>query len=123
MTTYPNVPDAPGVPPVNRAPNAPSDGFVPINPNAVTTQSLAPGFKDVGQLNSVQVVQYAWGIYDQSNTAVIVPDNIVSFEYSKEYRIAKSPMEGGAFQSYNKVETPYMSRVVMTKGGSNGDRA
>lgn len=123
MTTYPNVPNSPGVPPVNRAPNAPSDGFVPINPNAVTTQTLAPGFKDVGQLNSIQVVQYAWGIYDQSNTAVIVPDSFVSFEYSKEYRISNYPLEQGAFQSYNKVEAPYMSRVSMTKGGSNGDRS
>lgn len=62
-----------------------------------------------------------WGIF-LNNKQVIKPDSVLAFEYKKEYRLADYPMEQGAFQTYNKVTTPYDVRVSMTKGGSEVER-
>ena len=58
-----------------------------------------------------------WGIYLQ-NTKVITPDSIVSLDYRREWRLADYPQEQGAFQTYNKVLTPFDVRLRMTKGGN-----
>lgn len=58
-----------------------------------------------------------WGIY-KDGKPVIIADSVVSVEYQQEYRISNYPQEDGAFQSYNKVATPYDARVTYTKGGS-----
>jgi len=63
-----------------------------------------------------------WGIFDQSGLPVIIPDSIVSFDFKNEWRISEYPQEQGAFQSYNKVATPFDARITMTKGGSQNDR-
>ena len=64
-----------------------------------------------------------WGIFSKGTfLPAIIPDSIVSFDFKKEYRLANYPQEEGAFQSYNKVTMPYDARIVMTKGGSLGER-
>ena len=62
-----------------------------------------------------------WGVY-LSNQPVLVPDSYVAFDFKKEWRIADYPMERGAFQSYNKVTTPYDIRITLTIGGKVADR-
>lgn len=62
-----------------------------------------------------------WGIY-LNNNPVIVPDSVLSLDYKKEYNLADYPMENGAFQTYNKVATPYDVKITMTKGGTIADR-
>jgi hypothetical protein len=70
-------------------------------------------------------VQYGsaaqWGIY-QNSAPVILADNVVAFDYKKDWRISNYPQEEGAFQSYNKVTMPYDARITMTKGGTISDR-
>lgn len=63
-----------------------------------------------------------WGIY-KNNNIVLIADTVIGFDYRKEWRIARYPMEKGAFQDYNKVEMPYESRVRLTKGGTEADRS
>jgi hypothetical protein len=63
-----------------------------------------------------------WGLY-RNNQPVIVADSVAEIDYRQEWRLPQYPMEQGAFQSYNKVETPYLGRVRLTKGGSASDRA
>jgi len=84
----------------------------------------------VGQLlkNDLSLVSRAllkqrvqWGIF-LNNKPVITPDSVLSFDFKQEYRIADYPMEQGAFQSYNKVATPYDARVSMSRGGTVADR-
>ena len=66
----------------------------------------------------------AWGIYKSgTSTLAINADSIVKVEYKAAARIATAPQEDGAFQAYDKVQTPYESRVMLTKGGSESDRA
>lgn len=64
----------------------------------------------------------AWGIY-LSGQIAIAADSILKVEYKASARISNAPQEKGAFQAYNKVQAPYESRVQMTKGGSESDRA
>lgn len=64
-----------------------------------------------------------WGIYDSTGTDVVLqPDSFVALGYKQSYSVSNFPMEQGAFQSYNKVNTPFDVKVTMTKGGSDADR-
>jgi hypothetical protein len=106
--TYPNVPIALGVPPVARNPETtPGTG----------DPKLIRDADEIDQLSSAQ-----WGIYDQAGSNVLDPDNIASIGYSGEYRISDYPIEQGQFETYNKVATPFQSRVSMSKGGKLSDR-
>ncbi len=58
-----------------------------------------------------------WGIY-LNGVAALVADNIIAVDFKNDWRIADYPQEEGAFQSYNKVLTPYDVKVTMTKGGA-----
>lgn len=62
-----------------------------------------------------------WGIF-KDGSAAIVGDNVMAVEYMAEYRISDFPVEGGKFESYNKVKVPYDARVTFTKGGTVADR-
>lgn len=64
----------------------------------------------------------AWGIYLDGQLA-IQADSILKVEHKATARITNAPQENGAFQSYNKVQAPNESRVQLTKGGSESDRA
>lgn len=72
-------------------------------------------------LRALGTQQPQWGIF-LNNKPVITPDSVRTFDYKKEYRLADYPMEQGAFQTYNKVTTPYDVRISMTKGGSDLER-
>ncbi len=52
-----------------------------------------------------------WGIFSQSGQALLAVDSVDSIEYARDYRISDYPQEKGAFQSYNKVQTPFLAKV------------
>ena len=62
-----------------------------------------------------------WGIF-KDGTPVILADSVIEVDFKKEWRIADYPVEQGAFQSYNKVETPFDAKVKLSKGGKEADR-
>jgi hypothetical protein len=104
---YPDVPLAPGVPPVLR------------------DSPAAPPVRPLTSDNAAAISQYGpqWGIFDATGGLAVEPDNIVAFEANSEFRIADYPIENGKFESYNKVQMPYDLRVVMSKGGNDLDRS
>jgi hypothetical protein len=110
---YPDVPDADGVPNVARPPgsSAGDDQGTALSGVTVTAQKTQP--QDIGD---------QWGIADKSGTLVISGDAVSSFEYSKDYDVAKYPTEDGSFQSYNKVEQPFDVRISFVKSGTAEDR-
>lgn len=61
-----------------------------------------------------------WGIFKDGSSVLDVSGNgnVASFEYKKDWSIPDYPVEGGGFQSYNKVELPYDVRMRFSKGGS-----
>lgn len=105
---YPDVPIATGVPPVLRdAANSSIGGEARLSGDG----------SDVTQLAATQ-----WGIFTQGGVQIIRPDSVIGFGYAPEYRIADYPIEGGGFESYNKVAMPFQARVVMAKGGTLAER-
>lgn len=60
----------------------------------------------------------AWGIFTSEGSPVIVADNVLSFEFKKDWNVSDYPLEKGAFESYNKVQLPYEARIMFSTGGS-----
>ena len=54
-----------------------------------------------------------WGLYLNGQPA-IVAESCVSFEMRQDYVIANYPLESGAFESYDKVWTPFIIRMRLT---------
>lgn len=63
-----------------------------------------------------------WGIF-QNGVPVITADSVVSMEYRQEWLISDFPLELGAFESYDKVYSPYLVRFRFSAGGSEANRA
>ncbi len=106
---FPDVPVAPGVPPVHRdESNADTAEQPRINADA----------PDLAYASSVP----SWGVFDSNNERAIDPDSFVRFEIIGDYAVLDYPVEGGAFQSYNKVQKPYEIKLVVAQGGSVADR-
>ena len=57
-----------------------------------------------------------WGIYAQDGSEVLIVDSVAAVEYVRDYRISDYPQEKGAFQSYNKVQTPYHAPISFLIG-------
>ena len=63
-----------------------------------------------------------WGIYLGAKLQ-FNPDSMKSFDYIQATKISDYPQELGAFQSYNKVGTPFEVRIELTKGGNQRERS
>ena len=107
--TYPNVPVAPGVPPVFRA-GQPDTGEQPRKTDGA------------GAANNQASSAPRWGVFDASGASVITVDSVVRLEYLREFRISTYPVETGGFASYDKVATPADVRVLLVRGGSDDNR-
>jgi hypothetical protein len=116
---FPNVPNLPGVPPLNRSPLPSIEAFVNLG-------------SSIGTVLGGATQQSLWGIFDQpaagtdgttpDATRVIQPDSIREFSKRAEWRISNYPVQQGSFTSYNKVRLPPEYAVKMVKGGSLDDR-
>lgn len=62
-----------------------------------------------------------WGIFTQSGQPLIAVDSTDSVEYARDYRVSDYPQEQGAFQSYNKVQTPFQAKVGFLIAASRTD--
>lgn len=95
------------------------EGFVSLGATSLLTGD-SPNLLNV--LGNIVGIGTQWGIFDTNGNQVVQPDSVVGFDYRKEYTISDYPVELGAFESYDKVETPYEITIRMTKGGSLSDR-
>jgi hypothetical protein len=72
-------------------------------------------------LNGVQVVGQ-----DVNNIINIISGlgngNFLDLDYKARFSISNYPVEQGAFQSYNKVQSPYEVAVTVTAGGTAANR-
>lgn len=132
---YPNVPIAPGVPPVLRQIGAIQNTIVTLVSDVARIVSLFGGPQ--------------WGLFTAtgapafgSTTASVnigpvtlaVPtalapilggtgQSVAGIEFRLDYQISTAPQEGGAFLSYNKVSTPFAARVTYNVSGTESQRA
>jgi hypothetical protein len=98
-----NVQQTPGVPPL-------LGGFNPIASASLVTSDAAnfmqasPGSK--------------WGIFLNGAT-VIDADNVVSMDARQDAVLADFPLEGGTFESYDKVQRPFDVRFRVSVGAAS----
>jgi hypothetical protein len=114
--TFPNVPNAPGVPQVARA-------FVPTP----TSIAVTLGGAVLASLFGLISAQSQWGILDSSGNFVLEADSILEFEHHPKWDISDFPVQGTgnnptSFASYNKVKLPFETRVRMSKGSTLAQR-
>lgn len=104
LINYPDVPNLPGVPAINRS----SAGYV------------AAGIAILGEILPLGTFGLNWGITFLNGTSALTPDSFVDFETREEYTIPTYPTELGGFASYNKVALPYEITLTVTCNG-NGE--
>ena len=105
---YPDVPKAPGVPPLQRA-------FGVVNAISLIAADV--------QLLLNAFAGPRWGIFTTSGKPWLIGDSVVGVDLKRDYRLADYPVEKGGFATYNKVATPYDARLSFTVGGTDADRA
>jgi hypothetical protein len=102
LINYPDVPNLPGVPAINRS----SAGYV------------AAGLTILGEILPLSTFGLNWGITFLDGTSALTPDSFVSYEYKEEYRIPNYPTELGGFLNYNKVALPFDIKITVTCSGN-----
>jgi hypothetical protein len=103
VPTFPDVPVAPGVPPVLRSIQATVDKVALLTADAIVIARMFTGPQ--------------WGIF-LDGTPVLIGDSVVGVDYRHEWRVANYPVEKGGFASYNKVAEPFDIRVTFACSGS-----
>lgn len=104
---FPDVPFAPGVPALPRVPGVVVEVAQLLVADAL---SLLSG-----------LAQQPWGLF-LNGEPVVTAESVVSFDFKKDANIPKFPIEGGSFESYNKVKRPFDVRLSFSTGGSPADR-
>ena len=100
----PQVFNVPGVPPLSSY----ASGSISLLLNDVVNFLLGPFFPQ-------------WGIF-LNGFPVVLADSVISLEYKQEWTISDYPVEQGAFESYDKVQTPFHARIRFATGGSEQSR-
>lgn len=109
MATFPDVPNVPGVPPIPRNPFAAVATLVQFLTGDLVS-SYGAGLSPM------------WGIFNSAGAPVVIADTVRGVDFTREWAIATYPIEGGGFQSYDKVDTPFRTVVSFTSGGSEENR-
>lgn len=107
LIDFPNVPDVPGVPAIARS---------------ITVATSVTSLIGLAQEVFSDFLGSRWGVFDDSGTRVLFPDSFLGIEFKNDERQSDYPVEGGGFQTYNKVDTPYDVRVKMAVGGDEISR-
>lgn len=105
---YPLVPNVAGVPALLRS-------------AAVILDTLTFGVFGVANILGVDPVR--WGVFNKNGDPIATFDNVLSVDVRDSCRISNYPIENGSFKSYNKVENPFDVRIVLTRGGTEAQRA
>jgi hypothetical protein len=62
-----------------------------------------------------------WGVF-LGGAPVITADTVTTFGYQQDWAVSDYPIEGGGFESYDKVNVPFRTEVQFTSGGSLANR-
>lgn len=73
-------------------------------------------------LAGIGLIPPQWGIFNAQGGSAVTADNVMGFSYKQEWTIADYPLEAGAFESYDKVQTPFSARVQFSSGASLSNR-
>src|SRR5258708_5580656 len=101
----PFIPFAPGVPPLT--------SYAPLTS---VTLLVADALSFLASLFGPP-----WGIF-LNGFPIISADSVVTLDYKQEWTVSDYPVEQGAFETYDKVEMPFETRIRFSAGGSEFNR-
>jgi hypothetical protein len=124
--TYPNVPQAPGVPSVLRRVGQVQNNVVLLAGDVVGILNLFTGpqwglFTSTGAPAFGSVSGTILGTLGR--LAGLGGQSVGEVDFRNGYRISTAPQEQGAFMSYNKVNDPFQGRVTYIVSGLQGQRS
>src|SRR5579862_6696491 len=118
---FPDVPRAPGVPPVLRAIGGATTNIVMLAADAVSIIRMFIGPQ--------------WGLY-ANGMPLLIGDSVIAFDFRKEWRVSDYPVEQGepasqdgpqsqsavssqgGFRSFDKIAVPFDVRISFAVSGS-----
>lgn len=109
---FPNVPDVPGVPPLDRL----DTKIAFLEPANVFSSQLQKVPYLRGILKAAQAEK--WGVFKKDGTAVIVANVFMEMSHTASSKIARFFVEQGTFANYNKVNESDETSIVMIKTGT-----
>jgi hypothetical protein len=62
-----------------------------------------------------------WGVF-LNGLPVVTADTVTSFDYRQDWAVSDYPVERGGFESYDKVNQPFRTRIQFASGGSQANR-
>ena len=109
---FPNVPNVPGVPPLDRLGNK----FALLEPSNVFSSQLqkVPYLRGILQAAKAEV----WGVFNKDGDQVIVANVFEEMSRDASAKVARFFVEEGTFASYNKVNNPDETTIIMVKTGT-----
>lgn len=87
-------------------------GPAPLEPVLLTGDIVQP----IGQSGVPQ-----WGLF-KDGEPVVFADNVIALEFKQDWDLLDYPVEDGAFQTYNKVKTPFDIRLRFSSGETANNR-
>lgn len=99
-------------------------------PQVAGVPALLGGFGPVAAIGSLIDIASSlptslapmWGIF-LNGEAVVTADSVISMDARAEAVISDYPLEGGTFESYDKVDRPFDVRFRFASGGNDANRA
>lgn len=111
---FPNVPIAPGVPPVARSALSAVSSIQGVVAMVSTDLSFFNG----------QPAAVTWGVFDATTMkSVLDADSYLSFRGKGASKLVDFTIQEGAFETYDKVQIPGTLTLRISKAGSVSDRA
>lgn len=86
--------------------------------NETTLLNAIQGGGIFSVINSV--INPGYGIYLKSGAKAISPTSFLGIEYGADASVVSAPIEGGSYNSYNKVKRPAVIRVLFVLEGWSG---
>jgi len=103
---FPNLPNAPGVPPI-------------IRQIGGITNTITLLLADVRKVINAFTGKPQWGLFFRSGAPALVGvDSTVSVDVRRDYSLLDYPVEEGGFETYNKVIRPREIRVAIAISGT-----
>lgn len=109
MALFPFVPNVPGVPALLRDVLRPVEDVILM---VEDTLDFLFGFGGGPE----------WGVF-LDGQQIVAADSVVSLEFREAWVISDYPLEEGAFENYDKVQTPFAVKVRFAGGGDVSSRA
>lgn len=100
--------------------------LIPGFPNELPVNAILIPYFPVDTISLPEQATFpTWGIFDEGGGPILTNEetgtSVASFTYKQDWMVADYPVEGGNFESYDKVPIPFDVRLRFVVSGSSSD--